>query len=73
MLKQLPELCPLLTTFDADFGFYNLRANPCLLPNTIHTLTLRNTEPVEAFGIIACLPLLKDLTLRLVLCVLPSF
>ncbi|GAA6031715.1 hypothetical protein JCM8097_001949 [Rhodosporidiobolus ruineniae] len=67
-LYRLLSHCRLVHTLDVDLGFYpDLRAQPTLLPPTIRTLTLRNTEPLDTLAVVNQLPLLEDLTLRLAL------
>ncbi|KAI5481673.1 hypothetical protein MNV49_002899 [Pseudohyphozyma bogoriensis] len=68
LLVQILATTPSLTKFDVDLGFNTpLRNNPTMLPTSIRTLTLRNSEPEETFRIVNCLPELRSLTLRLAL------
>ncbi|BGP14635.1 hypothetical protein JCM10213_001654 [Rhodosporidiobolus nylandii] len=73
-LYRLLSHCRLIDTLDVDLGFYHeLRVQPALLPSTIRTLTLRNSEPLDTLALVNHLPLLEDLTLRLALAwLLPS-
>ncbi|GAA5843141.1 hypothetical protein JCM11251_003942 [Rhodosporidiobolus azoricus] len=68
-LYRLLSSCRLVDTLDVDLGFYyDLRAQPrLLLPPTIRSLTLRNSEPLDVLAVMNALPLLEDLTLRLAL------
>ncbi|GAA5855442.1 hypothetical protein JCM8547_007831 [Rhodosporidiobolus lusitaniae] len=67
-LYRLLSHCRLVNTLDVDLGFYPALCSPVtLLPPTIRTLTLRNSEPLETLALIISLPLLEDLTLRLAL------
>ncbi|GAA5884726.1 hypothetical protein JCM6882_005368 [Rhodosporidiobolus microsporus] len=67
-LYRLLAQCRLIDTLDVDLGFYyDLRTQPTLLPPTIRTLTLRNSEPLDVLAVMNALPLLEDLTLRLAL------
>ncbi|SCV74103.1 BQ2448_6535 [Microbotryum intermedium] len=65
LVKSFITLCPLLNTFDADFGHYPELLKPGLLPPSITTLTLRNVSAVETFTLLAELPRVTDLTLRI--------
>ncbi|KDE05970.1 hypothetical protein MVLG_03656 [Microbotryum lychnidis-dioicae p1A1 Lamole] len=65
LVKSIIPLCPLPTTFDADFGHHPELLTPGLLPPSITTLTLRNVSAVETFILLAELPRVTDLTLRI--------
>lgn len=66
MLQALQH-CPFITHLDADFGYHHKLNRPGTLPSTIRSLTLRNVESKDTFALLAGLPCLTDVTLRLVL------
>lgn len=65
---RLLQRCKRIQTLDIDVGFFqDVKLKPALVPSTIRTLTLRNCDAGEAFALLAHLPELRDLTLRLAL------
>lgn len=60
-------MCPNLTHFDADFGFHAHLKKPGVLPSSLKNLTLRNVTAPETFQLLAELPNLTNLILRLAL------
>jgi hypothetical protein len=66
-LLHLLELTPRLQALDVDLAFHAGVPKPGLVPASLRKLTLRNAEPTETFALLARLPNLTDLTLRLVL------
>ena len=67
LVLQALDLCNFITHFDADFGFHHRLSTPGILPSSIRSLTLRNIDVKAIFPLLAELPCLRDLTLRLVL------
>lgn len=67
ILRRVLKLCHGITRFDADFGVYPFLKLPGALPTSLRNLTLRNVEAIDTFTILAGLPNLSELTLRLVL------
>lgn len=60
-------MTPQLQSLDVDLGFHSGVLRPGVVPASLRRLTLRNAEAVDAFALLAGLPNLVDLTLRLVL------
>ncbi|ORY79354.1 hypothetical protein BCR35DRAFT_304786 [Leucosporidium creatinivorum] len=67
LVLQALQHCPFITHLDADFGYHHKLNRPGILPSSIRSLTLRNAESKDTFTLLAGLPCLTDLTLRLVL------
>ncbi|BGP38675.1 hypothetical protein JCM10449v2_002610 [Rhodotorula kratochvilovae] len=65
---RLLARCGRIDTLDVDVGFFqDIRIEPPIVPSALRTLTLRNCDAVDTFTILAHLPQLQDLTLRLAL------
>lgn len=67
LFLHLLELCPLINKLDIDIGYHYALRNVSLFPTALRTLTLRNVDATSTLEIVNSLPLLTDLTLRLVL------